>query len=311
MEPQTSTTSQAVLPASTHIGLAALTVADLGRSVKFYEQLLGFHQLGISEQMAVLGTREGNALLALIQQNGASPQPAFSTGLYHIAILFPSRLELARALARLVKARYRIDGASDHLVSEALYLSDPDGNGLELYRDRPRDQWPRLPGGKVAMASDPLDVQKLLDEGFQDPGEEQTAPNGTVIGHMHLRVDDMFKTAEFYHTLLGFDVIAEMPGALFVSAGGYHHHIGLNTWQSRGASPPPKESVGLRFFSVQLPDQAAINEVRQRVQAANIPVEQHGEDFAVRDPAGSTLLFTSNDITAAQMLNQEDLSELI
>ncbi len=311
MEQQTSTRTQAVLPASTHIGLAALTVADLGRSVRFYSQLLGLHQLGISEQMGVLGTPDGKALLALIQQDGATPQPAYSTGLYHIAILFPSRLELARSLARLVKARYRLDGASDHLVSEALYLSDPDGNGLELYRDRPRDQWPRLAGGRVAMGSDQLDVQQLLDEGLQDPESEPGIPDGTVIGHMHLRVADMLKTAEFYGNVLGFDVIAEMPGALFVSAGGYHHHLGLNTWQSRGAPPPPKESVGLRFFTVQLPDQVAVNKVRERVQAANIAIEQHSEDFAVRDPAGNTLLFTSNTITPVQMLNQEDLSELI
>ena len=184
-------------------------------------------------------------------QQPAVPKPRRTTGLYHFAILVPSRAALGRSLRRLVDARYPLTGAADHLVSEAIYLDDPDGLGIEIYRDRPRDSWRRLAGGQIAMSTDPLDVQNVLDE----PGAE-TAWNGldaaTVMGHVHLHVPHLDTAEQFYCGRIGFDpMLRGYPGALFVSAGGYHHHLGLNTWAGVGAPPPPENAVGLQSFTIE------------------------------------------------------------
>jgi catechol 2,3-dioxygenase len=190
-------------------------------------------------------------LIELHEDTSAVAKPRRSAGLFHFAILVPSRAALGRSLRRLVDQRYPLTGASDHLVSEALYLDDPDGLGIEIYRDRPRDEWQRLPDGSIAMATDPLDLQALLDEpgaGTPWPGLEAA----TVMGHVHLHVPHLNSAEALYCGRIGFEpMLRGYPGALFVSAGGYHHHLGLNTWAGIGAPAPPGHAVGLRTFTIE------------------------------------------------------------
>ncbi|RAQ95267.1 hypothetical protein A4R35_06950 [Thermogemmatispora tikiterensis] len=293
-----------MLPATTHIGLVALTVADLERERRFYEEVLGFQLIDRSERQIWLGAADlagqteepimkKQPLLLLIEQAEAPRPPSWSTGLYHFAILVPSRPALARSLAQLAASRYPLGGYADHLVSEALYLSDPEGNGIEIYRDRPRETW-RWQSGQVAMATDPIDVRAMLTEGRAELERQpwRGLPAGTTIGHVHLRVADLRQAEHFYHQLLGFAITARMPGALFVSAGGYHHHLGLNTWESRGASAPPEGSLGLRLFSIELPTRAEIERVAERLERERWPIERHGEIIAVRDPWHHLVLLT-------------------
>jgi catechol 2,3-dioxygenase len=289
-EDPTQTPVLTAIDRDTTLGAVRLTVPDLSRSRAFYEHAIG---LTASER------DDGNVALGvpgeppLIELRGDGPPPPLNrraTGLYHLAILTPSRLDLALALARLAEARWPLDGASDHLVSEALYLSDPDGNGIEIYRDRPREQW-RRDGDELAMATLPLDIDDLIGELSNADGLQPLAPGGTRIGHVHLQVGDIAESEAFYHGVLGFDVVVRgYPGALFVSAGGYHHHIGLNTWHSAGASPPPTGAVGLRSFDVVLPTQHERDRVLARVRAAGIDVEPAHTGALVRDPSGNGVL---------------------
>jgi catechol 2,3-dioxygenase len=290
------------LHSATHIGAAALTIADLQRSIEFYTRVIGFIVLTQTEETALLGTPDGKPLLMLVQQTDARPQPARSTGLYHIAILMPGRADLALFVLRLATSGYPLSGVADHLVSEALYLSDPDGNGLEVYRDRPRETW-QWSNGLVQMATDPLDVEALLTEGQERAAGENwhKAPAGTTIGHMHLRVGDIEQARRFYADLLGFAVVQHLPGALFVSAGGYHHHLGLNTWQSRNAPRPPADSAGLRLFTIELPDAEGLDQLQQRLQAAQWPFEHREGEIVVRDPWGNPVLVTTKALTTDEI----------
>ena len=240
-------------------------MADLQRSLAFYGQQIGLKVLQQDEHGATLGAGD-RPVVMLEEVPGARPQPPSATGLYHAAILFPDRQSLAVKVAQLAAAGVDL-GQGDHLVSEAFYLSNPDGNGLELYRT-PVPEW-EWDGGSVRMATDPVDVEGMLAEirDRQAALAEPAAPEGTKLGHMHLRVADIPTAERFYVDTLGFDVTARWPGALFVSAGGYHHHVGLNTWQSRGGKPAGKESVGLREFSVVLPHRDAIKQVVEHVRA--------------------------------------------
>ncbi len=213
------------------------------------------------------------------------------TGLYHLAILVPTRRDLAASLLRLARTRWPLQGASDHLVSEALYLADPDGNGIEIYRDRPRPEWPR-DGEQLQMATLPLDLEDVLGE--LDGGAEEALPAGTRIGHVHLQVANLPSSEAFYSGMLGFDVtVRGYPGALFVSAGGYHHHIGLNTWHSRDAAAPSPGTIGLRSFEVQFPDEASLRKVLDRVQAAGVHAQRVDGGTLVRDPSGNGVLLRS------------------
>ena len=235
------------LPADAHIGQVSLTVRDLDRSLNFYTNVLGFVDAGGHR----LGPPGGRVLIELHERKDAILKPRRSTGLYHFAILVPSRAALGRSLRRLEDRRYPLTGASDHLVSEALYLDDPDGLGIEIYRDRPRDSWRRLPDGQLAMSTDPLDLQGVHDE----PGAETPwngLESGTVIGHVHLHVPHLDSAEAFYCGRIGFEpIVRRYPGALFVSAGGYHHHLGLNIWTGVGAPPPPENAVGMRAFTIE------------------------------------------------------------
>jgi catechol 2,3-dioxygenase len=283
---------------ATQIGAVALTVADLNRSLEFYTKVMGFAVLQQSGKDAILGVA-GVPLLLLTEQIGARPWPVFATGLYHFAILVPTRADLGRWLRHFLDLGYPLPGQGDHLVSEALYLSDPDGNGIEIYRDRPRAEW-HWDGNQVRMATDPVAIRGLLAEADRPAKPWTGLPSGTYLGHIHLQVGDIPKATEFYHGILGFDIVAQMPGALFVSAGGYHHHLGLNTWHSRGASPAPAGTAGLRFFTIALPSGEARDAIIARLAEAGIDSQKLGDAVAVRDPWQNRILLHQGQLGAAE-----------
>ena len=238
------------LPEDAHIASVSLTVRDLGRSVAFYRDVLGFRvgkHTAVAAALSADGTR---TLIELHERKDAVLRPRRCTGLFHFAILVPDRAALGRSLRHLVEQDRALTGVADHLVSEALYLNDPDGLGIEIYRDRPRETWNRV-NGQIAMATDPLDLQSVANE----PGAERPWTGleaGTVIGHVHLHVASLVDAERLYCGIVGFEpMVRTYPGALFVAAGGYHHHLGLNTWMGEGAPPPPEHVVGLRSFTVE------------------------------------------------------------
>jgi catechol 2,3-dioxygenase len=287
----TSAPTAPAIAADTSLGAISLTVSDLARSRAFYETALGLCMRELNDGGLAFAVPGGADLLRLYGDLSAPALDRRATGLYHLAILFPSRLDLAHALARLAEARWSLDGVADHLVSEALYLSDPDGNGIELYRDRPRDEWSYVEG-QLQMATLPLDLRGLADELSAAKGPQSAVPAGTVIGHVHLQVANIPDAEAFYHGVLGFDVTTRgYPGALFVSAGGYHHHLGLNTWHSAGSGPAAPGTVGLRSYEVVLPERAELERVLDRIRDAGLAIDTGGADpAAVRDPSGNLVL---------------------
>jgi catechol 2,3-dioxygenase len=271
----------------TTVGTVSLTVADLARSRTFYERAIGLSASELDDGTLAFGVAGEPALIELRGDSSAPRLNRRAPGLYHLAILVPTRLDLAFALARLAQARWPLGGASDHLVSEAVYLSDPDGNGIEIYRDRSRADWPRS-GDQLQMSTLPLDLDDVRAELRTATALQTTAPARTRIGHVHLQVADLAQAEAFYNGVLGFDVIVRgYPGALFVSAGGYHHHIGLNTWHSAGAAPATGDSVGLRSFAIELPDEGALAAVLARVQKNSIAGTPVPGGVLVHDPFGS------------------------
>jgi catechol 2,3-dioxygenase len=275
----------------TTMGAVRLTVSDVDRSRMFYERALGLRATDGEDGAVALRAADGPSLVHLHGDSSAPRLDPRRTGLFHLAVLVPSRRDLAFALARLAAASWPLDGASDHLVSEALYLSDPDGNGIEIYRDRPRNEWRRT-DGQLQMATLALDLQSVARE-LSAVGEPQPgAPAGTRIGHTHLQVSELERIEAFYAGVLGFDVtVRGYPGALFVSAGGYHHHLGLNTWNSRGSGPAAPGSIGLRSFAVQLPDGPALDAVLGRLDDAGLATEVDPvrDTHIVRDPSGNAV----------------------
>ena len=292
--------STSIHPA-TQIGPASITVAELDRSLAFYTEALGLALLERNGPRAILGAG-ATPLLLLTEQAGATPFPGYgATGLYHFAVLVPTRADLGRWLRHWLELGLPLPGQGDHLVSEALYLSDPDGNGIEIYRDRPREEW-QWDTGRVRMATDPVDIRGLLELAAAEGQPWSGMPQGTRLGHIHLQVSDIAEARRFYHDILGFDVTAQLPGALFVSAGGYHHHLGLNTWQSRGAGPAPESTAGLRFYNIELPDAGALAAVVARLDAADIAYERSGDAVIVRDPFGIRIALRAGgvkDVTSA------------
>ncbi|MGH2345306.1 MAG: VOC family protein, partial [Chloroflexota bacterium] len=220
---QAPRTPAASIDSATEIGAVSLTVADLARSLAFYTEALGFSLLDRDQSTATLGVSD-EPLLVLTEHVGARPWPhdvhAY-TGLYHFAILVPTRVDLGLWLRHWLELGFPLPGQGDHAVSEALYLSDPDGNGIEVYRDRPRDQWRRV-NGQIQMGSDPVDIRGILADAERSGRSWAGFAPGTRLGHIHLQVGDIVRASAFYHDILGFDIIARMPTALFVSAGGYH-----------------------------------------------------------------------------------------
>lgn len=278
----------------TTLGYVHLNISDLNKSLPFYQEILGFQMHRREGDTAYLGAGKDD-ILALTERHGAV-KPRFATGLYHFAVLVPSRLELARSLRRLIKTEYPLQGFADHLVSEAIYLADPDGNGIEIYRDRPRKEWYDAQGN-IQMATDPLDVRGVLAELNGHDGTPRGFDAATKLGHMHLQVANVRQAKAFYSDILGFDLIMMYgPSAAFVSAGGYHHHIGMNTWNSAGAPPPPPESIGLRNFVVRLPNLNELGKVLDRVRAAGLAVEEQNEGLLVRDPSQIAVVLTTSEV---------------
>jgi catechol 2,3-dioxygenase len=281
-----STTGQATLPDSLRLGSVHLTVTDLERSIPFYESALGLQLARREGAEAALGAG-GEDLLVLTEEPDARPAGRHA-GLYHYALLFPSRLELARAAQRLIATRTPVTGASDHKISEAIYLPDPDGNGIELAADRSREHWGDLSDPTALGGPEPLDMVSLmaLVEGTEPPAG---APGELRVGHVHLHVGDVEEALRFWRDLIGFEVMTQFPSAAFVAAGGYHHHLGLNTWRGEGVPPMPEGSVGMRHWTIVL-DPTAVAAVRERVAAGGAPVEDRPDGFLTRDPSNNVVL---------------------
>lgn len=279
------------IPPETRIGSVHLRVRDLQRALNFYHQQLGLHARIESEHSATLAaSASGPALYRLSGDENAPASPHRATGLYHVAVRFPDRPALGAALARLVRRGARLLGAADHLVSEAIYLQDPDGNGLEIYRDRPREQWP-VQDGQIAMATDPLELDSLLAAGSSADNGANGLPEATDIGHLHLQVSDLSRAEAFYSGLLGMDVTQRSyPGALFFSAGGYHHHIGANIWAGQGAPRPPQGALGLVSFEIVLPDEKSRLELLRRTPEE---IKTGADDGTLQDPDGNLVVLVS------------------
>lgn len=263
-----------------------LKVLDLIRSLAFYQDILGFQILEKSEKRAILTADGKTALLEIEQPDDVIPKQPRTTGLYHFALLLPSRSDLGSVLKHLLKLKYPLQGGSDHLVSEALYLADPDGNGIEIYVDRSPSQW-KWNNGEVEMSTDPIDVDGLLAEGRD---EWNKLPEDTIMGHIHLHVAELERTKEFYCQGLGFEVVCNYGNqALFISSGGYHHHIGLNVWNGIGAPQPSEKSVGLIDYTIVYPNEEERDNASQRLQdlGYNVAIEQ--EIYVTKDPSGNKI----------------------
>jgi catechol 2,3-dioxygenase len=267
------------LSAAVRLGPVHLVVTDLERSLRFYEEAIGLRAQGREDGVAALGAGAED-LLVLHEEPGAAPAGRHA-GLYHFALLHPSRVELARAARRLAATRTPIQGASDHSFSEAIYLADPDGNGIELYADRAREQWPEPSAIFPAGGPLPLDLQGLLE--LAEDAPEHAHP-GLVVGHLHLHVGGLEDALRFYCEVIGFEPMYTLPSVAFVAAGGYHHHLGLNLWRGAGAGPAPAGAVGLRRWTLFVADEQELERLRGRVAAAGIAHEERDGGLLLSDP---------------------------
>jgi catechol 2,3-dioxygenase len=273
------------------IGSVSLAVSDLARSVDFYQGVLGLPLISREGTGASLGPDAAHPSLTLGEIAHPTPLRPDATGLFHVAWLHPSRAELAASVQRIAAARWLIGGASDHGVSEALYLTDPDGLGIEIYADRPRSRWERpADGDGVRMVTLQLDLDDLLAQAPAAPVDE--VARGVRVGHVHMKVSDVARAVEFYRGTLGFEEQARMPSAAFLSAGGYHHHLGLNSWQSAGAPAPPDSAPGLRDVRFELGGRGALAELERALGAQAAPTD--GGGVSVRDPDGQLLTFAAD-----------------
>jgi catechol 2,3-dioxygenase len=286
--------ADAALPGELRLGPVHLTVTDLPRAVAWYERALGLRSRRCELGEAELGDG-GAAIVALREDSEASP-PGRHAGLYHFALLYPSRQELARAAMRLGATGTRISGASDHRTHEAIYLTDPDGNGIELAADRPREEWPRDLGYQDRPA--PLDFHDLLRT-TADEQPTATVGEGLRVGHLHLHVGDIDKSLVFYRDVLGFEEQANLGTAAFVSAGGYHHHVGLNIWRGQGVGPVPARTIGMRHWTVVLPGPEDVATVRARAREAGVLTETVNGGFLTRDPWDNAVLLTHDAAEAS------------
>lgn len=273
------------VPATTAVGRVGLTVADLGRAVGYYTGAIGLTPLEHSSSEVLLGAGD-LPLVHLVEQPGAIPSIGH-TGLFHLALRVPQRADLAHWLAHAAASRVPLVGMSDHFVSEAIYLTDPDGHGIEIYHDRPREVWEGRVGEMTTLA---LDVESLLGE-IATPLPFEGLPPGTDMGHVHLRVADVDEAIAFYRDTLGFELMTTYgPQAAFLAAGGYHHHIGANSWQSHGAPPEPAGVAGLRYATITFPDSGSRDAAADRVAQTGHDVTGTPEGRMVRDPSGNPLL---------------------
>lgn len=263
-----------------YVGEVNINVKNLDDSLTFYQNIIGFQVLEKSEHKAVLTTDGKNSLLTLEQPKDVLAKTGRTSGLYHFAILLPSRADLSVFLRHLVQTGYPL-GAADHYVSEALYLNDPDGNGIEVYRDRPSSKW-RWNNGLVEMATEELDGNGIIAESDAEWGG---LPAGTLMGHIHLHVANLKKAEEFYTKGLGFEVVSYYPQAAFLSTGKYHHHIAINTWQGEGAISPPKNSVGLNWYSLVFPDKDARENAINKLIQLGARITGEDDFFVTEDPS--------------------------
>lgn len=288
---------------ATQIASVSLNVFNLELQTAFYQQALGFQLHDQEDKQVILGTGE-KELLHLVEQPDYKRYQRV-TGLYHFAILFPNRRELARVMARLFVLKYP-NHPTDHIMTKTTYLEDPEGNGIELYCESPEDgSWSLKDGeyittradGSLSNGREPLDVDELFNHLEENPDINLPVPPETRIGHIHLHVRDLHEAVDFYHNVIGFDMMGVVDSAqmAFVSAGGYHHHVGLNTWQGKGAPPPPADALGLRYFSAELPHQSALDEVIARVDAAGISANQTKNGLLLYDPSQNGVLLTKKD----------------
>jgi catechol 2,3-dioxygenase len=271
----------ATLPGALRLGPVELTVRDLDRSIAWYERALGLRLHERDDGRAELG--DGDETVIVLDEDPEAGPGGRHAGLYHYALLYPSREELARAVTRLMDTQTPIQGMSDHGTHEAIYLPDADGIGIELAADRRFDEWPSFEEEFARGGPAPLDLNALL---ATTTGESAppTVGEGLRVGHVHLHVGDVEKALAFYRDVLGFDERANIGSAAFVSAGGYHHHLGFNIWSGEGVGPPPPHTVGLRHWTVELPTPGDVAEVRARVEAAGAPLEEVAGGFRTRDP---------------------------
>jgi catechol 2,3-dioxygenase len=279
------------LPSQITLGPVALTVSDLPRSLDFYRRAVGLRLIGEDDRVAVLGVGQ-RPLLELTAVPGAGRVP-WRTGLYHFALLLPSRHDLGQALRNLIATNTRMTGGADHLVSEALYLDDPDGNGIEIYRDRPRSEWPIL-DGRPQMDTLALDYDAILAEGDGAlPAPYRLHPD-SIMGHVHLHVADLQAAIRFYRDVVGFNLQMLFGAqAAFLATGGYHHHIGINTWAGVGAPPPPEGATGLRHFTVFLPSRQAEHALIGRLQEAHHHYESGEAGLLTHDPSSNKIVFVA------------------
>lgn len=270
----------------TFISHVQLKVQNLERASAFYQEIIGFKVLEQSENIVHLTADGKTVLLSIEQPSNILPKQERTTGLYHFAILLPKRSDLANIVQHLVDAGIRL-GSADHLVSEALYLSDPDGNGIEIYADREPSEW-TWQGDTVDMVTDPLNFPDLLASKDQSPWTG--LPSGTVMGHIHLHVSELNNTEEFYTKGLGFEIVNRYGAqALFISDGKYHHHIGLNTWNGVGAPTPSPDSVGLESFTLTLSDEDKRNKLVTQLNNIGAEVIQDDDSVTVLDPSGNRI----------------------
>jgi len=292
-------TRKSVHPA-TRMGTVSLTVANLDHQVEFYRTLLGFTLHWKKENRAALGAGRED-LLELVEQPGARRYPQ-TTGLYHFAVLFPDRRELARAVGRLFQARYE-NYPTDHIMTKTTYLDDPEGQTVELYAESPEDGtmgiqnggfFARRADGTLSNGREPLDVEALFSNLQHGDRLDQPNPPETKIGHVHLYVRDVPEAVDFYTRVIGFDDMGSAAHlqAGFVSAGGYHHHVGLNSWIGHGRPPAPEGSQGLRHFTIVLPDASSYDEVVTRVRAENVAIKEIEQGLFIRDPSQNGIIIT-------------------
>ena len=277
----------------TSMGAISMSVANLENQLEFYQKALGFKLHWREGNKAGLGS--GGADFLLLTEEPGSKKYRGVTGLYHVAYVFPSKRELAIAMARLFAIKYP-NSPTDHIMTKTTYLDDLEGNGIELYCESPEDGWmgnengqfiSRRTDGSLSNGREPLDVDELFSHLKEDENLDSPIPTETRVGHVHLHVRHVDEAVGFYHGIMGFDVMGNAPAmqAAFISAGGYHHHLGLNTWQGVGAPPPPANAVGLRYFTIELPNHKAYDEVVARIDSAGIPSNQTEAGWLLYDPS--------------------------
>jgi catechol 2,3-dioxygenase len=288
--PNPSAIPTAASRAPVHIGAVGMMVSDLDRVTAYYRDMLGLTVQEQNRQVAILGVG-GVALLELIHRPDALPDDSREAGLYHTAFLMPTRADLARWILHAAKSRVPFTGASDHDVSEAIYLDDPEGNGVEVYSDRPREKW-RRDGELIFQKTDPLDIDAIIREIDPSTAAYPSAPEGLRIGHIHLRVGNVANAEAFYGGAVGLDVTRRRTGATFLSSGGYHHHVAVNVWHSNGAGIRNGKRAGLDWFAMEINDQLTIDGVKKRLEAAGIAIDAFPGGFAATDPWGTSIRFT-------------------